>query len=224
MILCLTPNRAVDRMLYVNSLKLGEVQRAGKVLMAAGGKGLNVARTIRMLGGKPLCVGPIGDHTGDLLAELANRERLSSNWTRVRNETLTCMIFGSGKSRLDCNQRYRTGMDASEFKILLEDVLSLASRANLICICGSLPPGVSQEQFKTMLLELAAMGTQVWVDTSEDALKAALATQGICIKVNAAELGIALDMEITNVDQAVKATHLLREQGITQIAVTLGKD
>ena len=93
MILCLTPNPAVDRTLYVNPLKLGEVHRAEKVLFAAGGKGLNVARTIRTLGGDPLCMGPIGGHTGKLLADLAGQEGLSAEWTYVRNETRTCISW-----------------------------------------------------------------------------------------------------------------------------------
>jgi hypothetical protein len=53
MILCLTPNPAIDRTLHVDALRLGEVHRADTVLAAAGGKGLNVARTIRSLGGSP---------------------------------------------------------------------------------------------------------------------------------------------------------------------------
>ena len=55
MILCLTPNPAIDRSLYVDELKIGEVHRAKKTLAVAGGKGINVARAIRTLGGNPLC-------------------------------------------------------------------------------------------------------------------------------------------------------------------------
>lgn len=46
MILCLTPNPAIDRTLLLPSLKLGNINRAEKIIVAAGGKGLNVARTI----------------------------------------------------------------------------------------------------------------------------------------------------------------------------------
>ena len=53
MILCITPNPAIDRTLLVPNLVLGDVHRAQEVIVAAGGKGLNVARTIQRLGGQP---------------------------------------------------------------------------------------------------------------------------------------------------------------------------
>ena len=76
MILCLNSNPAIDRTMYVDAIYLGEVHRAKKVLAVAGGKGLNVARTIRTLGGDLFCMGPIGGHAGNLLAELAEQEGL----------------------------------------------------------------------------------------------------------------------------------------------------
>jgi fructose-1-phosphate kinase PfkB-like protein len=50
MILCVIPNPAIDRTLHVDSLRVGEFHRAEKSLAVAGGKGLNVARTILALG------------------------------------------------------------------------------------------------------------------------------------------------------------------------------
>ena len=75
-----------------------------------------------------------------------------------------------------------------------------------------------------MLSKLVAMDKQVWVDTSGGALKTALEVKGVCIKVNAAELGNALDMKILNIEQASKTAWQLLEDGILKVAVTLGKD
>jgi len=67
MILCITPNPAIDRTLIVPKLALGNVHRAQQVIVAAGGKGLNVARAIRTLGGESLCMGFAGGYSGRLL-------------------------------------------------------------------------------------------------------------------------------------------------------------
>ncbi len=64
MILCITPNPAVDRTILLPSLVVGRIHRAQNILVAEGGKGLNVARTIRRLGGEPLCMGFLGGHNG----------------------------------------------------------------------------------------------------------------------------------------------------------------
>jgi fructose-1-phosphate kinase PfkB-like protein len=71
MILCLTPNPAIDRTLVVPNLTLGKVHRASETIVAAGGKGLNVARAIRLLGGESCCMGFAGGHSGHLFADLA---------------------------------------------------------------------------------------------------------------------------------------------------------
>lgn len=57
MILCITPHPGIDRTLVLPNLVLGDVHRAQKIMVAAGGQGLNVARTIRTLGREPLCMG-----------------------------------------------------------------------------------------------------------------------------------------------------------------------
>lgn len=224
MILCLTPNPAVDRTLSVRSVQLGEVHRAEKVLTAAGGKGLNVARTIRTLGDDPLCMGPVGGHTGKLLAELATQEGLQAHWTQVQNETRTCMILVQEDQDATVINEPGQEITAHECDTLISDVYNTSLQADLVCVCGSLPPGFSMEQYKTLLTRLISLGKQVWVDTSGDALKAALEVQGACVKVNAAELGAATGLKIVTREDVSKAMRALREHGISQVVVTLGKD
>src|SRR5262245_8760316 len=69
---CVTPNPALDRTLEVPGFRAGETMRAGAARVAAGGKGLNVARGLSVLGAHPLCMGPLGGISGRLLADLAS--------------------------------------------------------------------------------------------------------------------------------------------------------
>ena len=63
-ILCITPNPAIDRTLLTPVFQLGDVTRATEVIVAAGGKGLNVARAVQNLGGVSLCMGLLGGFNG----------------------------------------------------------------------------------------------------------------------------------------------------------------
>ncbi|MEW6287438.1 MAG: 1-phosphofructokinase family hexose kinase [Chloroflexota bacterium] len=224
MILCVTPNPAIDRTLHVDALRLGEVHRAKETLTAAGGKGLNVARTIRALGGSSFCMGLIGGHTGSLLAELAEREGLSARWTRIKNETRTCVILAEqGRDATVINER-GADVSADECQTFLRDVWTQAEPAQLVCLSGSLPPGFALDDFSLLLRGLVERQKSVWVDTSGAALQAALNVRGVNIKVNAAELGEALGLEILNAEQAANAGKRLLENGISSVAVTLGRD
>ena len=86
MILCITPNPAIDRTINIPALDPGQIHRAQEVMIAAGGKGVNVARTIRRLGGETLCMGFAGGHNGHLLSDLTQNESLNPHWTWTNAE------------------------------------------------------------------------------------------------------------------------------------------
>jgi 1-phosphofructokinase family hexose kinase len=225
MILCLTPNPAIDRTMYLESLHVGEVHRATKALAAAGGKGLNVARAIRTLGeNNPLCMGLIGGHAGSLLADLAQQEGLPAYWTRTKNETRTCVILVQPNQDATVINAPGARVDLGECEALISDVWQKSAAADQVCVSGSLPTGFSLEQFESMLKGLVARKKSIWVDTSGQALKTALGVQGINIKVNAAELGEVLNVEISNPEQVVNAARELCKSGIKHTVVTLGRD
>ena len=69
-ILC--PNLAVDRVLEVDAVQPGGTMRCRALNEQAGGKGANVARALRALGGAQLLAGFAAGHNGRLIAELAD--------------------------------------------------------------------------------------------------------------------------------------------------------
>lgn len=224
MILCVTPNPAIDRTLRVASLQVGEVHRAESVLIAAGGKGLNVARTILALGGSPVCLGLIGGHTGALLAALAEGEGLTAQWTWMGHETRTCVILvAHGRDATVINE---SGSQVSprECNVFLKEVWGRAGDAHRISVSGSLPPGFSTGKFASLLAGLVAREKSVWVDTSGAALRSALDVHGVNIKVNAMELGEVLGRAIFSAEHAIQAGRQLLQRGISSVVVTLGRD
>jgi 1-phosphofructokinase family hexose kinase len=225
MILCITPNPAIDRTIILPSLVLGNVHRAQKTIVAAGGKGLNVARTIRRLGGEVLCMGFAGGHTGHLLADLAKNEGLRSSWTWTSGETRTCTILVSQKG--DATLINEPGMHVSreDWQQLEQDINKQIPSAGLVCISGSFPPDTSAENLQrllSMLVDVADTGKQVWVDTSGSALLKVLALRNVCVKVNGNEIGEVLGLEVRDLDAAKRALKMLGEQGLRACVITLG--
>lgn len=222
MILCITPNPALDRTLMLPTLRRGEVQRPARALMAAGGKGLNVARCLRALGGQARCAGPLGGHAGRLLAELAEREGLAGAWTWAEGETRTCTIIVEDDG--ESTGIYEPGqpLDAAAWARLCADVLREAREAEGVCICGSLPPGISAAMLAELIAALREGGAQVWVDTSGPALEAAAAAHPHALKVNAEEAGAMLGCAIRSPEDAGQAASALRARGVETAVITLG--
>jgi 1-phosphofructokinase family hexose kinase len=222
MILCITPNPAIDRTLILPGLTLGNVQRAQKSIVAAGGKGLNVARAIQTLGGKSLCMGFAGGPAGHLLAEFTQKAGLSSSWTWVDAETRTCTILVSENGDATVINEPGLSVSASDWKRLQQDVHEQLSSAGLVCISGSLPLNSSVEDLQGLLSVLVDAGKQVWVDTSGAALSTVLACPGIWVKVNGNEIGEALGFEVNDLASARRALTMLGERGLTTSVITLG--
>ncbi len=70
MIICITPNPAIDRTLLLPNLIVRNIHGAEKVIVAAGGKTLEVARAVRIRGGESLCMVlagamPSGEHSNE---------------------------------------------------------------------------------------------------------------------------------------------------------------
>src|SRR5215831_9621181 len=176
MILCIAPNTAVDRNLIVPGFQPGGVFRAAESLVAAGGKGVNVARAARLLGAETLCMGFVGGYNGQLVADLARREGLQATWTQIESETRSCFILVDTSAHVATvvNEPGPT-VSADEWTRFQADILRHAAQAESLCYCGSLPPGVPPERFADLLDALCRDTTcDLWIDTSGAPLRAAV--------------------------------------------------
>ncbi len=222
MILVVTPNPAIDRTIILPRLMPGSIHRAEQVLVAAGGKGLNVVRAIKSLGGTSLSLGFAGGHSGRLLADLARNDGLNASWTRVDSETRTCTLLISQGGVATVVNEPGMPVSKSDWEQLQAEVRKYISAASLVCVCGSLPPGSSDEDLRALLNILVETGKPVWVDTSGSALDTAIACPGICIKVNSDEISTVLGVKIKDASSAKRALSMLVERGVTASVITLG--
>ncbi len=224
MLLAITPNPALDRTMVVSGLRLGSVHRTERIIMAAGGKGMNVARAATTLQ-QPLRVcAPLGGLTGQQVARLAAAEGFDGRWSwHQAGETRTCILLvdPQGNDATVVNE-HGVGLDAHDWGAFVQVVLESAAEATLVTLSGSLPPGLPAPALSDLLRSLAALPCRVMVDTSGDALLAALAAAPYAIKVNSTELSTALQLPITTIAEAATALAAVRRRGVAVAAVSLG--
>ncbi len=224
MLVIITPNPALDRTLVFRGLRLGAVHRTDEVLLAAGGKGLNVARAARTLGQPALICAPLGGHTGELVAQLAAAEGLVGRWTRhAAGETRSCVLVvdSTADDATVLNEAGPT-LAPADWVAFAADVRSAAATASLCVLSGSLPPGVAPAELGALVGELTTAGRRIIADSSGAALEACLAARPWGIKVNGAELGAALGRPVEDVAGAVAALGELLWEGLGLAAVSLG--
>ena len=224
-IICVTPNAALDRTMVVPDFAIGRISRIGGAVAVPGGKGVNVMRAVRILGGQPLAMGLLGGHTGRIVAAMVKQDGYDALWTYFDGETRTCTIIANadGVSTV-INESGLIG--TSDWEALADDICAAAERdeAYAVCLCGSLPLGAPAEAPFALIARLNAIGARVWVDSSGPALETAIQAKPFAIKVNRSELAAAMGTKLRTVRDIRVAAGRLIADGIGLVVVSLGAD
>ena len=198
--------------------------RCSTPVFEPGGGGINVARAITHLGGKATAIFPAGGATGEHLVSLLAEENVAvetvhaKDWTR---QNLHVQVDSSG-------EQYRFVMPGAklsddEFRQLEEKVLAIENGA-LLVISGSLPPGVSTEKLTSLIRAAQQRGIRCIVDSSGEALRAALEPGNLeLVKPNQKELSALVNRELTQPDDVrTAAQELVRSGKARRVVVSLG--
>lgn len=224
MIITVTLNPSIDRTFDTERLRVGEVNRALRTHIDAGGKGINVSRALNQNGIATVAVFPVGGADGPLLiSELENRGvpvqpvpiagSIRSNVTITESDGETTKVNAPGPL-----------LDELEQTAILAAVEShLSPRTTGVIAAGSLPEGVPPAML-TRLGELAAAhGVPYVVDTSEVPLAAAVSAGGLAlIKPNETELAELVGRELATVGDVCDAAREVIALGTAAVLVSLG--
>ena len=213
----LTPNLALDRTLQLTQVLVpGTLHRVLSVNEVAGGKGVNVARALKVLGADVTVTGFLGGFNGRKFRHLLAEEGLTGTFEQVAGETRECHILLSSADGGDIDPHptevYERGpaISRGDWSRLLPRLPE-----GQVIISGSLAPGTDAKTFGEMLTRLP--NTPV-VDTSGEALEVALKAGVALVKPNRAELAGLLPVKGDGVAEA----ELLYETYGVPILLSLG--
>jgi 1-phosphofructokinase family hexose kinase len=224
LLLIITPNPALDRTMIVPGFAPGAVLRAERVIVAAGGKGLNVARAAKALATPTLICGPLGGFTGQMVAQHTAAEGLEGVWSwHQAGETRTCILVVDPQGG-DATALNEQGPELSlnDWQSFAGMVLASSTACKLAAVSGSLPPGVRPTWLAALIDQLKEHDRQTIIDTSGEALAGAIEARPYGLKVNGHELGTLLGRSVATVGEAVEALAQVRALGIELACVTLG--
>jgi 1-phosphofructokinase len=216
-------NPAIDRIVEVPGFRVGGHLPMTPLRRHPAGKAINVSRALAILGRPSIATGFAGQREAAefeaFLARVAG-PRIACRFRPVEGATRENLTI------LDPQQRIDTHLREPGFTVTADDVArltavldELAEPGVVICFSGSLPPGLSVDQFVAMLSRCIDRGAKVAVDTSGPALASAITLPLWLVKPNREELAsISGDSD----SPAEAARDLARR--ITHVLTTLGAD
>jgi 1-phosphofructokinase family hexose kinase len=221
MILTVTLNAAIDRTVAVPSFRQGNRHRAVDATTVAGGKGVNIARALKLLDRPVIATGLAGGPTGARLMERLAEESILTDFTWIAGESRTnlAVIDPTTGEQTEINER-GPEVSAEELDRFLEKLLYLARGARICVIAGSLPPSVPAAFAARVVSELKQLGTETILDTEGEPLIAALRAGVGVVTPNESEAEGAVGHEFNEREDLLAGLQSLIEFGAGEAAIT----
>ncbi len=250
MILVVALNPALDITHHVARADWAGVNRPFAVHARAGGKGLNVARTLRALGQPVMLVGLVGGLTGQaLLGGLAGTGIIAS-LTPVSGETRrTFAVADSVRGRTALFNEPGPAVTEAEYREFFDTyekalapsraavsraavspaVVCRAVVCRAVVLSGSLPPGVPTGAYAALIAAATAAGVPAILDASGTPLTLGAAAGPAIVKPNLAELEAAAGRRLRgrhgpDLQAVERGARTLRELGAGAAVVSLGPE
>ena len=187
MILVVTLNPALDVTHHVPGVDWAGVNRPAVTWAQAGGKGLNVARTLRAIGARVQVIGLAGGVTGEQVASALGELGVPASLIRIRGETRrTFAVVDTvrGDTALFNEPGPPVGQDEyAEFCAIYGKALAGCSA---VVLSGSLPGGLASDTYAELGSMAAEAGVPTVLDAHGEALLRGAAARPAIVKPNLA--------------------------------------
>jgi 1-phosphofructokinase/tagatose 6-phosphate kinase len=221
MILTVTLNAALDRTVAVPNFHLGHRHRAVESRTVAGGKGINVARALSLLGRPVIATGFAGGPTGTRVLEQLREEAVLTDFTRIAGETRINMavIDPTSGEQTEINER-GPAVSAEETMRFFKRIVYLAKGAKICVLAGTLPPGAGDDLYARLVKELSERGIPVVLDAEGEAMVSALRAGASVVTPNEREAEELVGQEFADRGDLVEGLAELVRLGAREAVIT----
>ena len=224
MIGTVTINPSIDQHIVIDKLVKDDTLHAREIWRDPGGKGINVSRVIKELGGETAAFGIVGGCGGYMLKSLMTERGIKFESVEVLGETRINVIM------TDRSVRTQTRISVPGPRMTLADIEQFMDKiANFEpfpdwwVVGGSLPSDVPQDFYSKLIHILQKRGAKCLLDTDNEALRIGLESKPYLIKPNEYEFARLAGRELPDEQSLIQAAREIISRGIKLVAITLGK-
>jgi 1-phosphofructokinase family hexose kinase len=222
MIITVTLNAAIDKSLAVPNFRLGRRHRTVDQRTMAGGKGVNIARTLKALGQPVIATGFAGGATGTHIVEQLTEESILNDFVRIREEsrTNTSVQDPTTGEQTEINER-GPSVSEREVELFRDKLVYLARGAAIVVFAGSLPRGVDADIYASLIRDLERLDVITVVDTDGEPLRQAVRAEPNVVSPNVLEAEELVGHEFANEEERSLAVAEIAALGAREAIMTL---
>jgi tagatose 6-phosphate kinase len=214
---------AWQQIVVLDSLAVGEVNRAREVHWCASGKVLNVGAALEGLTdhtGQTQTLTVIGGLTGGAVRREFEARALPARWIETSSMTRVCTtILDRSTGKTTELVQNAAPIDGDDLKRFCEAYREESRRADFVVLTGSFPGGVPAGLYSDLLAETRG---NIVLDAQGEALLATLAHRPLVVKPNREELARTLDRPVDTDGELHAAMRELCRRGARWVVVSQG--
>lgn len=217
-IVTVTLNPAIDIHMSLDELIIGQENYVSSAHRRAGGKGVNVSRTLKAFGLASKAVIAIGkDNSREFISELQS-DCL---------DTLSYQVYGAIRENINIHAKngIETRINREGFALSAQDLdkiydLVSPDSSTIVALCGRLPKGISKEDFALFFNRIKSSGALTVLDSSSLSLADLASLKPWLIKPNITECS----GKNKNKEQLISTAKELCSSGVVNVMISLGGD
>ena len=222
MIGTITLNPSIDQHWRAAGFKQDDANRAVSVRLTPGGKGINVSKVIRELGGETRAFTLLGGLPGRFLRELAGPLDFPlsaiSICENTRMNTILTDIKKGTQTRISAPGPRLSASDLGKFVKVL---LCAKPKPSFWIFGGSPPRGLKTSVYRDLIYVLQKNGTPCVLDADDDALRLGVQAKPFMIKPNEFEMQRLCGKTLHTVRDYRRAAQHFVKRGIQLVVVSL---
>lgn len=225
MILTVTLNPAIDRTIYINQFRPGQVNLVESQVQDPGGKGINVSRFMQINGEETLAMGFLAGDAGKWIEAQCRKKGISTHFVFIEGKTRTNqkLVSLDTGATTDLNEKGPT-LTEDDLNRFLSDYTDHLKEGMWVVIAGSLPKGVPANFYTRLVNQAKARGAKVALDVNGELLKANPDAVPNFIKPNLEELESLIGRPLSTHQEIREAVDPMLKKGIERICVSLGAE
>jgi 1-phosphofructokinase family hexose kinase len=222
LIVTLTINPAIDRIVSIDRLAFEDRAYINSSRESAGGRGINVSSVIHSFGGETLAVLISGGDSGKRLEGLLGKCGYRIAVVPVQNEIRTNLTI-TDKHGLTVNlNEPGPQLGKAEVARVERVVRDTLDHASWLMICGSIPPGVPPAFYGKLVSMARHKKVKTLLHADGDALREGIAARPTVVSPNQQEAGRLLGQTLLTRTHYLEAAERIRQLGADSVVLTLG--
>lgn len=222
MVYTVTFNPAIDYVVHMNKLDIGDVNRSESEEIYCGGKGINVSLVLSELGIKSKALGFIAGFTGVAIEDIVKKEGIETDFVHLEN--------GCSRINIKLKSDMETEINGSGPEISKEAIdqfykkLDMVKEGDILVLAGSIPRSLPSDIYENILAYLSDRNIKAVVDATKDLLLNVLKYKPFLIKPNNHELEEMFHVSISSIEEIIQYAERLREMGARNVIVSMAGD